>query len=71
MNPILGRLSNESALVASGRGVALDGMTASSDKIIELGKFDDDSIVVVLVERSFLEVLLDEGGLQASLGSFL
>jgi hypothetical protein len=63
VNPIFGRLPNKSALVTSCRGIALDGMTPGSDQIIELGKLDDDSIVVVLVERAFLKVFLDESGL--------
>ena len=71
VDPILGCLANESALIAPGRGVSLNGMTAGSDEVIELGEFDDNSIVVVLVERSFLEVSLDESGLQGSVCSFL
>lgn len=71
MDPILRCLPNESTLIASGRGIALDGMTAGPDKVMEPGEFDDDPIVVVLVERSFLEVILDESGLQGTVSSFL
>jgi hypothetical protein len=71
MDPILRCLPNESTLVTSGRGIALNGMTASPDEIMEPGEFNNDSIVVILIERSFLEVLLDEGGLQGSVCSFL
>jgi hypothetical protein len=46
-------------------------MTAGSDEVIEFGEFDDDSIIVVLVEGPFLEVFLDESGLQGSVCPFL
>lgn len=71
MDPILCRLPNEGALASSGGGVTLDGMTTGSDEVMELGEFDDDSVVVVLVEGSFLEVLLDKSGLQWAFGPFL
>ena len=71
MDPILRRLPNKSALITSGRGVTLDGMTAGPDEIIELGEFDYDPVVVVLIERSFLEVFLDESRLQGAVRSFL
>lgn len=71
MDPILCCLSNESALASSGGGITLDRMTAGSDEVVELGEFDDEPIVVVLVERSFLEILLDKSGFQWSVGSFL
>jgi len=71
VDPILGSLPNESALIASSRGIALDGMTAGSDEVIEFGEFDDDFVIVVLVEGSFLEVSLDESGLQGPVCSFL
>ena len=71
VDPILRCLSNESALISSGGSVALDGMTTGSDEVIEFGEFNDDSVIVVLVKRSFLEVSLDEGGLQGSVRPFL
>lgn len=71
VDPILGCLPNESALISPGRGIALDGMTAGSNEVIEFGEFDDDSVVVVLVEGPFLEVLLDESGFQGHVCSFL
>ena len=71
VNPILRCLPDESALATPGGGVALDRMTTGSDEVIELGKFDDDSVIVILVERSFLEVVLNECGLQWPVGSFL
>ena len=71
MNPILRCLPNESALASSGGGITPDRMSASSDEVIKLGQFDDDPIIVVLVERSFLKELLHESGLQWSFGPFL
>lgn len=71
MNPILRGLPNESALVTTSRGITLNGMTAGPDEIIEFGEFDNDSVVVELIEWSFLEVFLDESGLQGSICSFL
>ena len=52
--PILRRLANERALVASCAGVALDGVTASADKVVELRQLDDKAVPVVLVEWTFL-----------------
>ena len=46
-------------------------MSAGSDEVIEFGKFDDDPVVVVLVEGPFLEVFLDESGFQGPVRSFL
>lgn len=71
MDPILRRLPNESTLIASGRGIALDGMTTGSDEVIEFGELNDDSIVVVLIKRPFLEVSLDKNGLQGTVCAFL
>jgi hypothetical protein len=71
MDPILRGLPDESALIAPCGGVSLDRMTASSDEVVELGEFDDDPIIVVLVERAFLEVFLNESRLQGSFRSFL
>jgi hypothetical protein len=71
MDPILRGLPDESALIASCGGVSLGRMTASSDKVVELGVFDDDPIIVILVERVFLEVFLNESRLRGSFRSFL
>lgn len=71
VNPVLCRLPNESTLIASGRGVPLNWMSASSDEIIELRELDNDSVIVILIERSFLEVFLNESRLQGSVGPFL
>lgn len=46
-------------------------MTTSSDEIIEFGEFDNDSIIVELIERPFLEEFLDETRLQGSVRTFL
>jgi len=58
-------------LIASGRRITLDRMTTGSDEVIEFGEFDDDPVIVILVEGSFLEEPLDEGGFQGSVCSFL
>ena len=71
VDPIFRRLPDESALVASSGGIALDRMTAGSDEVIEFGEFDNDLIVVVLVERSLLEIALDKRGFQGSICPFL
>jgi hypothetical protein len=71
VDPVLGCLPNEGALIASSRGISFDWMTAGSDEIIEFREFDNDSVVVILVEWSFLEVFLDESRLQGSVSSFL
>lgn len=71
VDPVLRCLPNESALVASSGGIPFNWMTASSDEIIEFREFNDDSIIVILIKRSFLEVSLDKSGFQGSVGSFL
>ena len=71
VDPVLGCLPNESALISPSRGVALDGVAAGSDEVIEFGELDDDSVVVVLVEGPLLEELLDESGFQGPVCSFL
>ena len=71
MDPVLRCLPNESALIASSRGIPFDWMPASSDEVIEFREFDNDSVVVILIERSFLEIPLDKSRLQGSVGSFL
>jgi len=71
VDPVFRCLPDEGTLIASSRGIPFDWMTASSNKIIEFREFDDDSVVVILIERPFLEVVLDEGRLQGSVCSFL
>lgn len=71
VDPVLRCLPNESALIASGGGIPFDWVTASSDEIIEFREFDNDSVVVILIERSFFEEFLDESRLQGSIGTFL
>lgn len=71
VDPILGCLSNESTLATPSRSIPLDWMTAGSDEIIEFRKLDDDSIIVELIKRPFLEVFLNESGFQGPMGSFL
>ena len=46
-------------------------MPAGSDEVVEFGEFDDDPIVVVLVEGSLLKVFLYESGFQGPVCSFL
>lgn len=71
MNPVFSSLSNEGTLVSSGTGVALDWVPSCANEVIKFGKFDNQCIPVILVERTFFEVILDEGGFQSNLGLFL
>ena len=71
VDPILGRLSNESTLTTSSRGIPFDWMTTSSDEIIKFREFNDEPIIVELIKRPFLEVFLNESGLQRPASSFL
>lgn len=71
VDPVLRCLPNESALIASSGCISFDWVTAGSDEIVEFREFDNDSVVVILIERPFLEVFLDESRLQRSVGSFL
>lgn len=71
MDPVLGSLSDEGVLTASGTGVTFDRVTTSSNEIKELGKLDDDGIVVDPVERVVGEIFIVEGGCQRKTGEFL
>jgi hypothetical protein len=48
MYPVLRSLAHEVLLLSSGCRVAFDGISASSDAVVELGEFDDEGVVVVL-----------------------
>jgi hypothetical protein len=71
MHPVLGSLPNKCTLVPSRARVTLDGMTPSAYQIVQLGKLDDESIPIVLVEWPFLEVVLDKCWFQGESGLFL
>lgn len=60
VDPVLCRLSNERVLRSSGTRVALDGVAARADKVVQLGELDDDGVIVVPVEGSLLEELEPE-----------
>ncbi len=60
VDPVLCGLTHESGLVSTGTGVTLNWITSSADKVEELGELDDKLIVVLLVEGSGGEVVLDE-----------
>jgi len=70
-HPILRGLSHECTLVTSSRGITLHGMPAGTDKIIELGKLDNDGVPIIFVEGTPFKVFLDERGLQAKVRLFL
>lgn len=51
MHPILGRLTNKILLTASGSAIPFDRVAPRTDLVIELGEFDDESVIVVVEER--------------------
>lgn len=59
-HPVLCCLPNKGTLTTTRTRVSLNWMTSRPDQIIELGKFDDERVPVILVERSFFEIVLDE-----------
>lgn len=64
--PVFGGLPDKGTLTTSRTSVALNWMTSGSYKIVELRKLDDESIPVVTVERSLLQIVLDERRLEVS-----
>lgn len=70
MHPVLCSLAHEVLLFASCRGVALDGVAARADGVVELGQIHDIGIVVVLVEGLLLEAGREDG-FQGEAGDFL
>jgi hypothetical protein len=46
-------------------------MPTRADEVVELGELDDEPVPVVLVERPFFEVVLNESGLEREFGLFL
>ena len=69
--PIFSGLSHERALIPASAGIALDGMSTGSNKVIKLREFDYKGIPVIFVERSFFKIFLDEGGFEWDVGLFL
>ncbi len=60
MDPVLRRLSDEGALRTASAGITLHRMTTRPHEVVELRKLDDKRIPVILIERAFLQVILDE-----------
>jgi hypothetical protein len=71
MDPVLGRLTDEGTLITSGTGITLSRMTTGTNEVVELGKFNNERVPIVLVERAFLEILLYERGFKLKFSSFL
>ena len=61
MHPVLRRLPDERALVPARAGVALHGVAARADEVVQLGELDDERVPFVFVEGPLFEVFLDEG----------
>ena len=71
MHPVLGCLTDKSTLITSCASISLHRMTSSTHEVIELREFNNKSIPIVLVEWTFLEVLLDEGRFELKFSLFL
>lgn len=71
VNPVLGRLADKGALTSTSGRVALNRVAPRPDEIVEFRELHNDRIPIVLVERTLLEVLLNERGLEWYLGLFL
>lgn len=70
MNPVFSRLSDEAGLASTSSTVTLDGVSASSDEVVELRKLNDRGIVVLDVKGLGLESAI-ENRLQVPTGRFL
>ena len=70
-HPVLCCLAHECALVAASTRVALDGMTARTDKVVQAGQLDDQTVPIVLVKGALLEEVLNECGFQRTVCLFL
>lgn len=55
MHPILGRLTNKVLLTTSCSAISFDRVPPRPDLVIELGEFDNESVIVVVEERLRLE----------------
>ena len=71
MDPVLGRLTDKSTLITSGTGITLNRMATGTNKVVELGKFNDERVPIIFVERAFLEILLYERGFKLKFSLFL
>lgn len=71
MDPVLGCLSYECALVTACASIALHRMPPSTDQVIQSGKLDNECIPVNLVERTLLEIILYERCFQCTASLFL
>lgn len=70
-HPVLGRLSHERALSSTGTRVAQDGVSARAHEVVETRELHDERIVVLLVERSLVEILTHELAAQLEPSLFL
>lgn len=70
VHPVFSRLSDEVGLASTRSTVALDGISASSDEVVELRQLDDSGVVVFLVKGLGFESAI-ENGLQVPSGRFL
>ena len=59
-HPVLRRLSNECTLSSTGTAVSQNGMTSRSNEVIQPRELDDESVVVLLVEGSLVQVFSHE-----------
>lgn len=71
MDPVFRRLSDEGALTSACTWVPADRMSSCTNEVIELGQLDNESIPIILIERSFLKVFLYESGLELKTCLFL
>lgn len=55
MNPVFSCLTDKVLLRAAGCGISLDGISFSSNKVVQLGQLDDERIIVILEERLGIE----------------
>jgi hypothetical protein len=61
MHPILGRLTNKVLLTTSRGAIPFDRVSPRPDLVIELGEFDDKSVIIVVEERFRFEASREDG----------
>lgn len=70
MDPVFCGLSNKILLGATSSSIAFDGVALSPDQVVNLGKLDDESIVVIFEKRLGVEAC-SKNRFEVPMGLFL
>lgn len=70
-HPVLSSLSNKSTLSTTSRRIPHDGVSSRSHQVVQARQLDDEGVVVLSVEGSFVKVFSKEGSSQGETCLFL